>query len=56
MKDVLWAINKVEGCRTVAYFAKNKKFSALWTKIADELEAKYLSGQPWLRTYDGTVE
>lgn len=56
MDNVLRYIDKVEACRTVAYFAKNKKFSALWTKIADELEAKYLSGQPWLRTYDGTVE
>lgn len=54
--DVYSAINKVEACRTAAYFARNKKFATLWTKIADDLEVKYLSGQPWLRTYDGTVE
>lgn len=54
--DVYQAINKVDSCLTAAYFAKNEKFIALWTRIAEELEAKYLSGQPWLRTYDGTVE
>lgn len=54
--DVYWWINKVEACRTIAYFANNKKFVDLWTKIADDLEVKYLSGQPWLRTYDGKVK
>ena len=56
MKNSVWAINAVDKCRERAYFSKNKKFSALWTKIADELEVKYLSGQPWLRTYDGKLK
>lgn len=43
-------------CRERAFFAKNKKFVDLWHDIADNIEAKYLSGQPWLRTYDGKFE
>lgn len=55
-RDYIWAINSVDNCRKAGYFAKNKQISDLWYKIADELEAKYLSGQPWLRTYDGKLK
>ena len=58
-RDTIWALNAVDNCRQTAYFAKNKKFAALWTKVADRIELDYLSGEPWplsIRTYDGTVE
>lgn len=50
------ALNAIDNCRTAAYFAKNKKFSELWTDIADRLEVRYIITQPWLRTYDGVIE
>lgn len=56
MTNWVWAINAVDKCRERAYFAKNPKFVDLWHDIADKLEAKYLAGQPWLRTHDGKVK
>lgn len=52
----VWAINAADKCRERARFAKNEKFVDLWHDIADKIEAKYLVGQPWLRTYDGKFE
>jgi hypothetical protein len=52
-RDWIWALNAVGKCRQAGYFAKNKAISAQWYAVADELEVKYLAGQPWLRTYDG---
>lgn len=55
-RDYIWALNSVNKCRECAYFAKNKNISDVWNKIADQLELKYLSGQPWLLTYDGKLK
>lgn len=56
MYNWVWAINAADKCRERARFAKNEKFVDLWHDIADKIEAKYLVGQPWLRTYDGKFE
>lgn len=55
-RDYLWAINAEDKCLDAAYRAKNEKFKQLWYDVANEIEKKYLVGQPWLRTYDGTVD
>ena len=48
-------LNSIDKCRETAYNANNKWFEEYWYKVADELEAKYVVGQPWLRTYDGKL-
>lgn len=54
-RDWVWAANAEEKCLDAAYFAKNQKFKELWYSIAEKIEEKYLTGQPWLRTYDGEL-
>ena len=56
MYNWVWAINAVNKCRERAYFAKNQRFVDFWNETADKLEAKYLAGQPWLRTHDGKLQ
>ena len=56
MPTWIWALNSIDKCRQAGYYAKNKAISDYWYKTADELENKYFAGQPWLRTYDGSVE
>ena len=56
MYNWIWALNAIDKCRERAYFAKNQKFVDLWHDIADKLEAKYLAGQPRLRTHDGKLQ
>lgn len=57
MKNKSWAerLNSIDKCREIAYNAKNEWFQAYWYSVADDLEAKYVFGQPWLRTYDGKL-
>jgi len=45
----------IDKCREIAYNANNDWFKDYWHKVADELESKYVFGQPWLRTYDGKL-
>jgi hypothetical protein len=45
----------IDKCRETAYNANNEWFKDYWHKVADDLEAKYVFGQPWLRTYDGKL-
>ena len=47
--------NTIDKCRQIAYNAKSEWFQEYWYKVADELEARYVLGQPWLRTYDGKL-
>ena len=47
--------NTIDKCRQIAYNAKSEWFQEYWYKVADDLEAKYVFGQPWLRTYDGKL-
>lgn len=56
MQDVIWAANAVNKLRRLASVAKNQKFVDFWNETADKLEVKYLTGQPWLRTYDGKLQ
>lgn len=55
-RDWVWALNAVDKCRRSGYLAKHKAISDRWYAVADELEVKYLGGQPWLRTYDGKLK
>lgn len=55
MYNWIWALNAIDKCRERAHLAKNQKFVDFWNETADKLEAKYLAGQPWLRTYDGKL-
>jgi hypothetical protein len=48
-------LNTIDKCRETAYKAKSEWFQAYWHGVADDLEAKYVFGQPWLRTYDGKL-
>ena len=48
-------LNSIDKCRETAYNANNKWFEEYWYKVAEDLEAKYVVGQPWLRTYDGKL-
>ena len=48
-------LNTIDKCRETAYKAKNRWFQDYWHGVADDLEAKYVFGQPWLRTYDGKL-
>lgn len=52
----VWVINQANKMRDTAYHAKNEKFAALWHEKADDLERKYLAGEPWLRTHDGKLQ
>ena len=45
----------IDKCREIAYKAKSEWFKAYWHGVADDLESKYVFGQPWLRTYDGKL-
>jgi hypothetical protein len=55
MNNYTKMLNSIDKCRETAYNANNKWFEEYWYKVADELEAKYIGGQPWLRTYDGKL-
>jgi len=45
----------IDKCRETAYNANNEWFKDYWHKVADDIESKYVFGQPWLRTYDGKL-
>lgn len=45
----------IDKCRETAYKAKSEWFQAYWHGVADDLETKYVFGQPWLRTHDGKL-
>jgi hypothetical protein len=53
MNDWAAKLNKIDKCRQLAYFAKSVWAREYWCEVADELELKWCSGQPWLRTFDG---
>lgn len=55
MKSYADMLKSIDKCRQTAYNANSEWFKDYWNKVADELEAKYLVGQPWLRTYDGKL-
>lgn len=38
----------IDKCRQASYNANNEWFKDYWHKVADDLEAKYVVGQPWL--------
>jgi hypothetical protein len=54
-KSMAQRLNSIDKCREIAYKAKSEWFQEYWYKVADDLEAKYVFGQPWLRTYDGKL-
>lgn len=54
-KNWAWWLNSIDKCRQTAYYAKSEWAQEYWHKVADDLEAKYVFGQPWLRTYDGKL-
>lgn len=55
MKNFADMLNSIDKCRQTAYYAKSEWAKEYWHKVADDLEAKYVFGQPWLRTYDGKL-
>lgn len=57
MQNKSWAerLNAIDKCRQAAYNCKNEWFQGYWHGVADDLESKYVFGQPWLRTYDGKL-
>ena len=50
--QALTAIDKMREC---ADRATNQWFKDYWNNAAEELGRKYLTAQPWLRTYDGKL-